>query len=152
MAVLVAAIKMRKVTIITITLLLLWGCALPIPHRRLHEFGVKGSLLDKETQLPISDAIVFSLSDNDEFVTSNKNGYFSLSPLYGWHGGYFIGPINLSFWPGFDMPAPVRDFIVYAPEYRVKRISINQDYPEGNYLVQNSIELDKENCTKELDE
>ena len=46
--------------------------------------------------------------------------------MYGWHGGYFVGAISVSFWPDFDMAAPCRDILICVPEYKVARISVNE--------------------------
>lgn len=55
--------------------------------------------------------------------------------IYGWHGGYFIGPISQSFWPGFDIAAPARDFLICAPEYKVTKKSIYEDeFPKDDFI------------------
>lgn len=105
------------------SLLFCTGCIVPIPHQRFHTFGVTAELKDKDTGRPIPDAIIFSLDSDKEFVKTNESGSFKLPPIYKWHGAYFIGPISLSMFPGFDISSPYREFLIYAPGYRVKKSS-----------------------------
>ena len=127
----------------SIFLLFCTGCIVPIPHQRLHTFGVTAELKDKDTGRPVPDAIIFSLDSDKEFVKTNENGSFNLPPIYKWHGAYFISPISFSIFPNFDLTSPEREFLIYAPGYRVKKVKIVDDKTNGSYLKPGSIKIKK---------
>jgi hypothetical protein len=93
------------------------GCIVPIPHRRLHAYGVRGSVVDARSNEPIPTAIVARGTNLHESVTCNASGEFEIKPVHGWHGAYLIGPISLSLFPGFDIAAPCATVSASAPGY-----------------------------------
>lgn len=87
--------KTCRVMLMAAMLLSASGCIfLPIPHIRLHEYGVKSRLIDDQTGEPIDDAGIISLADDHKVVTSDINGEFILPPVYGWHGAMVIGVVS----------------------------------------------------------
>ncbi|OGV58339.1 MAG: hypothetical protein A2X49_08925 [Lentisphaerae bacterium GWF2_52_8] len=111
------------------------GCIFPVPHQRLHVYGVKGKVVDQDN-LPLKDAIVFSCADDGVFTKTDESGGFELAPTYGWHGAYFYGPNSLSLWPGFDIAAPEREVMVCAPDCKAVKINV-KDYldPDNKFIT-----------------
>src|ERR1044072_2429248 len=93
--------RLFECLVLMLCALVLSGGLIPVPHHRLHEFGVTGRLLDAETHPPISAAGIEAADDPEKITFSDVNGSFDLKPVYGWHGAFFFGPICLSLWPGF---------------------------------------------------
>ena len=122
---------MKKTRFIPFLLLttLLSGCILPIPHRRLHAYGVRGSVVDSQTRDPIAGAMISRGPDCLGSVESDISGSFEIRPIHGWHGAYFVGPISLSLFPGFDMTAPCVTVSASAPGYQ-KTIFFLSDMPD----------------------
>jgi hypothetical protein len=96
---------MRKVRILIAGgwVILVSGCVLPVPHRRVHVQGVEAKVVNAIDQSPIPGAYVTTTSGRSGTVT-DANGDFEIQPVYGWHGAYLIGPISYSLLPHFDMP------------------------------------------------
>lgn len=94
------------------------GCIMPIPHRRLHAYGVRGSVVDAQSCEPIPSAVVARGTNMLESVACTPSGEFEIKPIHGWHGAYFIGPISLSLFPGFDIAAPCATVSASAPGYK----------------------------------
>ena len=135
---------MNKLTFIIIVCVLIVGCALPIPHRRLHVYGVKSKVVDNDTNEPIQGATICSFPNENIFTKSDKWGVFELPPIYGWHGGYFIGPVSTSFWPGFDIAAPNREIIVKSTGYRNTKMSIESEEPlKDDFIIIDEIRINK---------
>ena len=105
-----------------LALLLCAGCIMPIPHRRLHAYGVKGQIVNASDQRPIADALVTCNVQKKRDAKTDTTGQFTLRPAYGWHGAYVIGPINLSLLPGWDMTYPGSTFEVFAPGFQRRNL------------------------------
>ena len=113
---------MNRLTIcaLLLSMLSLAGCVLPVPHRRLHQLGVSGRILDSRSRAPIKEARVTSCETT---TFSHSDGSFAVAPVYGWHGAYAIGGIGVSLLPGFDMPSPSRPITVTAHGYQSSTIT-----------------------------
>ena len=98
--------------------LTLAGCVVPVPHKRIHEFGVTGRLLDSMSRTPVKAARIEASEGRTEAALSDANGFFTLKPVYGWHGAYCIGPISLSLWPALDVPSMSRTIMITASGHR----------------------------------
>ena len=122
-------------------LLILPGCVVPVPHQRLHEFGVRGRLLDSDSRTPIAAAKIQASEDGAKVTQSDANGLFALKPVYGWHGAYLIGPIDLSLFPGFDMPSPSRAILITARGHRTATVSFRIASTENLYIQAGDILL-----------
>jgi hypothetical protein len=134
----------KKIPLIIVLLVLGAGCALPIPHKRLHIYGVRSKLVDNETNKPIPDATICPLPEAKDCAKSDKTGTFELPPVYGWHGGYFIGPISVSFWPGFDIAVPLRDIEIKAQGYKDTIVTIEGNQPpENGFILFDEIRMNK---------
>lgn len=119
------------------------GCIMPIPHRRVHSFGVEGRVLDASTLTPVTGAVVSSPDHKRRETTTNDKGQFSLRPAYGWHGAYLIGPISESLLPGWDITFPGTAVDVAADGYQNEHFWIvDEDAPrEGPYLKAGDLRL-----------
>ena len=103
---------------------LLVSCAVPLPHRRVHSYGVSGRVVDSKTSQPIAGAeIVLDSPAEKKRVVSGRNGEFVVRPVYGWHGVYVISPVSMSLLPGFDLPYPGRPIRISAVGYEPIRIT-----------------------------
>ena len=107
--------KLVTVCAVLLSVLSLAGCVFPVPHRRLHQFGVSGRILDSHSQAPVNAARVAA---GETATFSHSDGSFTVAPVYGWHGAYAIGGIGVSLLPGFDMPSPSREITVTARGYQ----------------------------------
>jgi hypothetical protein len=96
------------------------GCVVPIPHRRLHQFGVTGRVIDSESRTPLNTA---QIASGDTATVSHSDGSFTIAPVYGWHGAYAIGGVGVSLLPGFDVPSMSRSITVTASGYRSSTIA-----------------------------
>jgi hypothetical protein len=135
---------MKKIFLIIVLLVLGVGCALPIPHKRLHIYGVKSRVVDNETNKPIPDATICSFTEERNCAKSDKTGAFELPPIYGWHGGYFIGPISTSFWPGFDIPQFDPEIVIQVQGYKDTRLSVvSESAPENDFMLLDEIRINK---------
>ena len=105
------------------------GCIIPIPHRRLHAYGVRGSVIDVDSRLPIQDAEVARGTNMLDSVSCSEQGKFTVKPIHGWHGAYFIGPVSLSLFPGWDIIAPRTWVRASAPGYKTETFFLT-DTPE----------------------
>lgn len=134
----------NKIFFIIVLLVLGAGCALPIPHKRLHIYGVKSKLVDTEMNKPIPDALICSLPEGKNCAKSDESGTFELPPVYGWHGGYFIGPISHSSWPGFDIPDFEPEIVIQAQGYEDIKLSIKSNNPpENDFMLLDEIRIKK---------
>lgn len=108
---------MRHVILSLLLATLCTGCIIvPIPHRRLHGYGVRGSVVDAGSGRPIPYAAVSGVARTQTVICS-ATGDFVIAPVHGWHGAYLIGPISLSLFPGWDMTAPWAALYVTAGGY-----------------------------------
>ena len=102
------------------------GCILPVPHTRVHVYGVDGQVVSSADYSPITNATVVSLNDPMKVVHSNRKGHFHLPAERRWHGAYLIGPISLSLLPDFDIAHAGRIIRVSAPGYITKDFNITR--------------------------
>ena len=93
------------------------GCILPVPHTRVHAFGVRGQIVSADTHEPVAGAWVTSTDQLSEPAHCDEAGRFRLHPKRGWHAAYCIGPIRESLWPGWDVTYPGRVVRISAPGY-----------------------------------
>ena len=100
-----------------LTLLLCAGCIMPIPHRRVHAYGVDGRVVDALALNPLTNAVVSTRFMRKQECRTDSNGQFAIRPVYGWHGAYLISPISLSLFPSWDVTFPERDIVITAPGY-----------------------------------
>ena len=105
------------------------GCIIPVPHQRVHVYGVSGQIVSAADQTPISDASVSSPDVPEVTAQSDTLGAFRLRPVRGWHGAYCVGPICLSLLPGWDVTYPGRKIQVSAPGYRTASFTIEAWVP-----------------------
>lgn len=112
------------------------GCILPVPHTRVHAFGVIGQVVNATDHSPVRSASIASIDEPTQTAIGDRTGGFRLHARRGWHGAYFIGPISLSLLPDWDLTAPERDIGVSAPGY-VPQIFAVRSYPASgsNVLV-----------------
>ena len=76
-------------------LLVLSGClVVPIPHKRLHEVGIKGRIIDAESHAPVVAAKVEDTVDPMKFTYSVIDGTFDLKPVYKMHGAYVLAGVS----------------------------------------------------------
>jgi hypothetical protein len=120
------------------------GCLLPIPHPRLHEFGVAGRIVDSESHRPIKGAEVHAVDDPAKGTVTNADGLFRLKPVYGWHGAYFIGPMSLSLLPRFEVPGYTRIIRITAIGYHGITHSAAQLTQSGEYIQMPDVSLKRQ--------
>jgi hypothetical protein len=101
----------------TLALLFCSGCILPAPHWRVHEYGVRGQIIDARNQTPVTNASVSAVWSSVDPVISDSAGNFRIPAVRGFHGAYCIGPLFLSMLPGFDQASPLKEVYVTAPGY-----------------------------------
>lgn len=107
------------------------GCILPVPHQRVHVYGVTGQIVSAADHTPIAGALVIGEEIPAVTAHSDAKGTFWLRPVRGWHGAYFVGPITLSLLPDWDMTYPGRGLRVSAPGYAATSFVIDA-YPRTN--------------------
>ena len=131
------------------------GCVVPIPHRRLHIYGMKGQVVSELDGKPIAGATAPAWG-----ITSDDAGRLLLRPEHGWHGAVLITPaIGYSLFPHFDMPILERHIIIVsAPGYTARmfevQLSPNELRPsfsenatpihgriDGSYLILDKLHL-----------
>ena len=61
------------------------GCILPVPHTRVHAYGVTGQVVSATTQEPLAEASVTAMDQPDPPAHCDKAGRFRLQPKRGWH-------------------------------------------------------------------
>jgi hypothetical protein len=126
----------------TFALFLCTGClVVPVPHQRLHAYGIRGRVVD-ENGHPLATATVADDTTSNGVLKANSDGRFSLRPVRGWHGGYFIGVISFSVWPDLDMIGPIRTVQVEAPGYVTQRLEV-----KGTDRVTNELKIEAGTCS-----
>lgn len=101
------------------------GCILPVPHTRMHAFGVTGQVVSATTDDPVANASVTSIEQPQDQAQCDRSGRFRLHPKRGWHAAYCIGPICESLLPGWDMTYPGRAIRVSAPGYATADFAVS---------------------------
>lgn len=122
--------------------LVLSGCVVPLPHRRVHAFGVAGRVLDFQSRSPVKAARIEAADDRTKVAFSDARGSFMLPPVSGWHGAYFIGPIGLSLFPALDMPSMSRAIAISANGYRSVTIPFESRSTRNPYIQAGDILLE----------
>jgi len=108
------------------------GCmVVPVPHRRLHVYGVRGSVIDAQTRQPLADATVSRSPHGQNDVRTSSDGTFEFKPVHGWHGAIFIGAIPLSLFPSFDIAFAVAEVRVEARGYTTESFYLSTRWPQG---------------------
>ncbi len=107
------------------------GCVVPVPHTRVHEFGVTGQVISAIDQKAVSGASIVSIGEPIETARCDGDGNFRLRPRRGWHAAYLIGPDSVSILPTWDITAPVRQVRVSAPGYVTMDFSVGT-FPAGS--------------------
>lgn len=113
---------MNRLVLMCLLVLCCHSCIVPVPHRRVHQAGWRGQVMDERTRLPVEGAKIVSGAENGSTITTDQDGCYRIDPIYGWHGAYLFGPISYSMFPHFDMPYPLPPFWVHAPGYRRKKV------------------------------
>ena len=116
------------------------GCMLPIPHRRLHAYGVRGAVVSEADGSAIAEAVVADSRQPEERCHTDSDGAFRLRPIRGWHGAYVVDPICLSALPGWDVTFPGREVRVTAPGFLPTAIIVSSE-PRGSYVEAGSLRL-----------
>jgi hypothetical protein len=111
-----------RIVLTIIAAFTLSSCFVPVPHMRLHLYGVRGRVVDADSHLPVANVTISSPPDK-RVATSSADGYFSLKPVYGWHGAYLFSPISQSLFPPLDVSPRHRKMDVSAPGYQSKHMS-----------------------------
>lgn len=116
------------------------GCLIPIPHRRIHAYGVRGQIVDQATGESIENAWIAADVDSNpqaSAVRSDATGRFKIAPIERWHGAYFISPIRLSLFPAFDFAGYGRLIRVQARGYDTSdlRISGHVGDQKGEWIL-----------------
>jgi len=84
------------------------GCLIvPVPHTRLHAYGIKGQIVDEEG-VPVPNAVIEGVSVPNKIsinykrkqrttirkAVTDSDGYFTIKPIRGWHGAWFFAIPN----------------------------------------------------------
>ncbi len=86
---------MRKLTkaILGLSLTLVMGCILPIPHYRQHLAEISGEVIDKTSRNPVANArITVCAGRYSQGAITDSKGRFSLESSGGWHFILWIAP------------------------------------------------------------
>jgi hypothetical protein len=113
----------------------------PIPHKRLHEVGIKGRIIDADTQAPVIAAKIEDTVDPTKFTFSAGSGNFDLKPVYGMHGAYVLAGVNASVFPNYDAPGPTRTITIIAPGYQNLTIPLNRAADRDIYIDAGTLSL-----------
>lgn len=116
------------------SVLMLSGCAIPIPHYSTRFQGVSGKVFDASTKRPIPGVHV-SVNDNPNLsITTGADGAYSFAPQYNFHVLYvwFIMGDSLPrrvYWePMLNFSRPNYKSLRFNAEYN---IDDSQKYPRG---------------------
>ena len=115
------------------------GCILPVPHQRVHAYGVTGQVVDAIDCSPVPGALVTGLDYANGLAHADSRGEFRLRATRGWHGAYFVGPICLSLLPDWDTTAPDREIQVSAPGYVTSLFAVRSYAAAGSNVVAGEI-------------
>ena len=111
------------------------GCILPVPHTRVHAYGVTGQVVSATTQEPLANASIIATDQPDQPARCDKAGRFRLHPKRGWHAAYCIGPVCESLLPGRDVTYPGRCIRVSAPGYATADFRVGAFARDGTNAV-----------------
>lgn len=107
------------------------SCVLPIPHRRVHVSGLEARVVSSADSSPVAGAEVRARHSTGKLIAvTDRNGEFSIKPIYGWHGAYLVGPVSYSLLPFFSMGSPgvMPPVAVSARGYTTKQCD-GSDFP-----------------------
>ncbi|HEY3901658.1 MAG TPA: hypothetical protein VGM54_23805 [Chthoniobacter sp.] len=121
--------------------LTLSGCIIPVPHKRLHDVGVKGRILDAQSHAPVVAAKIEDIVDPTKFTYSVIDGTFMLKPVYGLHGAYVFAGVSTSIFPNYDAPNLTRTITIIAPGYHNLTIPLNRTDAHDVYIDAGTIPL-----------
>jgi len=125
--------------------LALSGCMiLPIPHRRVHAFGVQGRVVDSSSKKSIGAATIRGAGPFPGICSSDASGRFSLPPVYGWHGAVLLSPaIDYSMFPLLDAINYRRGITISGPAHETKSYSVDggRSVVIGDYLQAGELPL-----------
>ena len=150
-------IKQCFLLLTCVLLLATKGCfIIPIPHTRLHAYGVKGRIVDINGNPVPSATITQDVWLNKKRETNtDMDGHFEIKPLEARHGAFYIGILPLlgsgSLFPTFPTLPPLYSQIYISAEGFPKQRFSNRIYPtsdnaskrEGNFFITNEIILHK---------
>ena len=135
----VQKMKTLRITTLIAATLLLVGCVLPIPHRRLHSAGIEATVIDAKTASPVKGAKVLSSDGRTVLAAVDSEGRFEIPAKYGWHGAYLVGPISYSLLPHFDISSPHPPFRIDSDGYQPKTVppfeDVKADKSNGRMLI-----------------
>jgi hypothetical protein len=115
--------------------LLLSGCiVVPVPHKRLHEIGIKGRIIDVDTHAPVVAARVEDTVDSTMFTYSAVNGNFDLKPVYKMHGAYVWTGVSASVFPNYEAPGSTRTITIIAPGYQNLTVPLSRSGEHDTYI------------------
>jgi hypothetical protein len=120
------------------------GCVLPIPHRRLHHYGVSGRIIDSASRAPVKSAQIQPSDHPTRGTVSRADGSFTLEPVYGWHGAYTFGVIGVSLFPGFDVPPFARTILISANGYQTSTVPVRSRSPHDWYIRAGDLQLKRQ--------
>lgn len=137
-----AAVNRLRANRLVLAILLISSCTgcliLPIPHTRLHAYGVRGRVVDAITGKPVQNATIRAYfgdtleTDEGAAVKSDAAGRFRVDPKKGLHGAYMIGPVSQSLWPGWDATGTDRKITIGAPGYSEQTFTIAGNRRDGS--------------------
>jgi hypothetical protein len=131
--------KTLKIASLIAGSLILVGCVLPIPHRRLHSGGIEATIIDAKTASPVTGAKVLTHDGSRVLAEVDSKGQFKISPKYGWHGAYLVGPISYSLLPHFDIPYPHPPLRIDSEGYQSRTVQpfdeVMTDKSNGRILI-----------------
>jgi hypothetical protein len=125
---------MKRIYVTSVILLPVFvsGCIIPFPRRRLHTYGMRGSVVDAETNLPIPGAAVATCAVSHCSVSGDASGQFRMKPVHGWHAVYLIGSLSLSLFSGSESPSKIATVSVSAPGYETNTFDLSHSLSMGS--------------------
>ena len=136
-----------KINIISINLIVLMltffltGClVIPIPHKRIHSYGVSGQIIDENDFLPITNTIISSSDVKYRSAMTDENGVFFLPDVKKWHYARFYGVISFSLLPTLDAPNFSTSIKIISDGYEEKNIEIFSIYNDIILIRMNRVE------------
>ena len=95
------ALRITAWVLLALTFLPMQGCLIlpvPVPHPRLHAYGVEGRIVDEDGK-PVPNVKVVSPEQKEEQsrhyvrkreAVTDSDGYFKIKSAWGWHGAYVM--------------------------------------------------------------
>ena len=107
----------------------------------MHEFGIKGRIIDAESHAPVVAAKVEDIVDPTKYTYSVIDGTFALKPVYGIHGLYAWTALSASLAGNYEPPSSTRTITIIAPGYRNLTIPVTTTDTRDVYLDAGTISL-----------